>query len=83
MYPEQNWTVEQVSARLPKNYWSDISKQREALDNFAHAHGITSPEQWNSVNVMDIKNSGAGGLLNYYPSFFDALQKSKQTYSQI
>ena len=78
LYPERFESLFfEISARLPRGFWSKQENHKKYLDWFANKNNIDSASKWSTVSTNDIKKAGGTCLLNQYSSFFECLQISK------
>jgi len=90
VYPEYKFDISKFGV-VPRNYWKDMTNQRNFMDQVAKTLHIKSLDDWNRVSVAQFcKMKGLGLLQRYSGSLVKALRaiypenswKSYQFYSQ-
>ena len=73
LFPDKNWSS-LPSKQQSISHWRDPKYQRAFLDQVAAALNISSPEEWASVTLQQIKAHGGAKLLLHYSSLREALK---------
>jgi len=59
-------TIKEVKKKVPRNYWSNLQNQREALDKLFKHFGYNKPEDWYNITKRILEEHGAGGFMSKY-----------------
>eukprot|EP01114_Cavostelium_apophysatum_P014087 TRINITY_DN3560_c0_g1_i1.p1 TRINITY_DN3560_c0_g1~~TRINITY_DN3560_c0_g1_i1.p1 ORF type:complete len:697 (-),score=96.12 TRINITY_DN3560_c0_g1_i1:32-2122(-) len=76
VYPDYKWNPAKFRTlnTRPRNFWSDLSNQRNFFDSLQEQLSISHWRQWFNITAEDVrKNGGAGVLDQHRNSLIDAL----------
>jgi hypothetical protein len=67
LYPEHDWKVWKFS-KVPAGYWNQVKNQRELFESLAQEFKLHTPQDWSKISVVDLRQKGAGTVLDMYRS---------------
>jgi hypothetical protein len=63
LYPEVEWHPWKFN-HLPKDYWKDVSNQKQFFEYCKEQLKIREPEDWYNINLSDVRKLGGRRLLS-------------------
>lgn len=72
-FPLQKFYPPKSSVK-PRNYWKSKKNQKDFFDSMVKQFNIEDYKDWYGISSRDFIKEGGSPILNYYDSFFHALQ---------
>jgi len=72
LFPEYNWNL-RLFPQATNFYWNAESHRRQYIEWLEDELGITNPQQWYRVKILDVVERGGSRFLSYYGN---SLQKA-------